>query len=169
MDNNNLKVKGSPIEIFQDFEEDIYDALRAGSEQIRKYNKLILVYPEKTIYPYPRRILHGFRKFCVEFDIPYEVISEVYEEIVLMRGDLFLTIEESDLVNLVNQIRGIEFVLGEDIGVISYNETPLKDLLGITVVSTDFKAMGETAARMVRNRENGKVKNPFSLINRNSM
>jgi DNA-binding LacI/PurR family transcriptional regulator len=66
-------------------------------------------------------------------------------------------------------MKEMEVVLGEEMGVISYNETPLKDLLGITVVSTDFKAMGETAARMVRNKENGKVKNPFSLINRNSM
>jgi hypothetical protein len=88
MDNNNLTIKGNPIEIFQDFENDIYNALSSGLEQIRKYQKLILVYPEKTVYPYPRRILLGFRKFCVEFDIPYEVISEVYEEIVL-RGDLF--------------------------------------------------------------------------------
>jgi hypothetical protein len=45
----------------------------------------------------------------------------------------------------------------------------LKDLLGITVVSTDFKVMGETAAMHGTNKENGKVKNPFSLINRNSM
>lgn len=169
LDNNNLQIKGNPIEIYQDFENDIYHALISGLERIRKYEKLILVYPEKTVYPYPRRILHGFRKFCVEFEIPYEVISEVYEEIVLMRGDLFITIEESDLVNLVNQIREMEFILGKEIGVISYNETPLKDLLGITVISTDFKAMGETAAKMILEKTNGKVKNPFSLIHRNSM
>ena len=34
--------------------------------KIKKYKKIILVYPEKAVYPYPRRILHGFRKFCVE-------------------------------------------------------------------------------------------------------
>ncbi len=169
LDNNNLRVNGEPIEIYQDFEYDIYNALISGFERIKKYKKLILVYPENTVYPYPRRILHGFRKFCVAFDIPHEVISEIYDEIVLIRGDLFITIEEADLVNLVNQIREMEFQLGEEIGVISYNETPLKDLLGITVVSTDFRAMGESAAAMLRERKRGKVKNPFSLIHRQSM
>ena len=49
-------------------------------------------------------------------------------------------------MNLINQIRINEYTLGKEIGVISYNETPLKDLLGITVISTDFNQMGATAA-----------------------
>ncbi|WP_289042437.1 substrate-binding domain-containing protein, partial [uncultured Zobellia sp.] len=84
-------------------------------------------------------------------------------------GDLFITISESDLVSLVNQIRNQEFDLGTDIGVISYNDTPLKQLLGITCISTDFKAMGETAARMIMDKKKGKVKNPFRFIDRNSI
>jgi DNA-binding LacI/PurR family transcriptional regulator len=88
---------------------------------------------------------------------------------ILKKGDLFITIEESDLVNLVKQIRDNELVLGKEIGVISYNDTPLKELLGITVISTDFKVMGETVARMILNGEKGKVKVPFNFIDRNSI
>jgi DNA-binding LacI/PurR family transcriptional regulator len=88
---------------------------------------------------------------------------------VIKKGDLFITIEESDLVNLVKQIRDDEFVLGKEIGVISYNDTPLKELLGITVISTDFKVMGETAAKMILNGDKGKVKVPFNFIDRNSI
>ena len=73
-----------------------------------------------------------------------------------------------DLVNLVRQIRESTFTLGKDIGIISYNETPLKDLLGITVISTDFSAMGETAAYMIRKNQLEKVKNVFKYIERNS-
>ncbi|RAJ15951.1 GntR family transcriptional regulator [Arenibacter echinorum] len=169
MDNNNLDIKGDFIEIYQDFENDIYNALKEGLTKISRYGKMILVYPENAVYPYPRRILHGFRKFCVEHKIDFEVIDEIYDDIILKKGDLFITIEETDLVNLVNQIRDKEFILGVEIGVISYNDTPLKDLLGITVISTDFKAMGETASRMILNKENGKIKNPFNFIDRNSI
>ena len=88
---------------------------------------------------------------------------------ILKKGDLFITIEESDLVNLVKQIRDDEYVLGQDIGVISYNDTPLKDLLGITVMSTDFNKMGEIAARMILNKEKGEIKVPFNFIDRNSI
>lgn len=157
------------VQIFQDFENDIYQALKEGITKIIKYKKLILVYPEKAVYPYPRRILHGFRKFCVEHALDFEIINEVYDDMILKRGDLFITIEESDLVNLVKQIREDEFVLGNDLGIISYNDTPLKELLGITVIPTDFKMMGETAAKMILNNEKGKVKVDFNFIDRNSL
>ncbi len=169
MDNNNLEINGDFIEIYQDFENDIYNALKEGLTKISRYGKMILVYPENAVYPYPRRILHGFRKFCVEHKIDFEIIDEIYDDIILKKGDLFITIEETDLVNLVNQIRDKEFILGVEIGVISYNDTPLKELLGITVISTDFKAMGETASRMILNKKKGKIKNPFNFIDRNSI
>ncbi|GBF20164.1 mannosyl-D-glycerate transport/metabolism system repressor MngR [Arenibacter sp. NBRC 103722] len=169
MDNNNLEINGDFIEIYQDFENDIYNALKEGLTKISRYGKMILVYPENAVYPYPRRILHGFRKFCAEHKIDFEIIDEIYDDIILKKGDLFITIEETDLVNLVNQIRDKEFILGVEIGVISYNDTPLKELLGITVISTDFKAMGETASRMILNKEKGKIKNPFNFIDRNSI
>ncbi len=169
MDNNNLEIPGDTIEIYQDFENDIYNALKEGLAKISRYGKMILVYPENAVYPYPKRILQGFRKFCVEHKIDFEVLNEIFDDIVLKKGDLFITIEETDLVSLVNQIRDKEFILGLEIGVISYNDTPLKELLGITVISTDFKAMGETASRMILNKEKGKIKNPFNFIDRNSI
>lgn len=169
MDNPIAEVDEAFIEIYQDFESDIYNALNQGLEKITKYKKLIMVYPEKSIYPYPKRILHGFRKFCVEHNLDFEVLDEIYDDIILKKGDLFITISESDLVNLVKQIRDQEFIKGTDIGVISYNDTPLKELLGITCISTDFKVMGETVARMIKEKKKGKIKNPFSFIDRNSL
>ncbi|NJB87571.1 DNA-binding transcriptional regulator YhcF (GntR family) [Lewinella marina] len=169
MDNNHFQLAGDYAEVYQDFENDIYQALKSGLEKIRRYKRLILVYPEASVYPYPRRILHGFRKFCVESQLPFEIIQEIYEDTILRRGDLFITIEESDLVNLVKQIRDKELRLGDDIGIISYNETPLKDLLGITVISTDFATMGRTAADLILNKKIKRIKNPFRLIERESV
>ena len=169
MDNIKLGMDGEIVEVYQDFENDIYNALTEGLTKIATYKKLVLIYPEDAVYPYPRRILTGFRKFCVENSLNFEILNHVYPDMILKKGDLFITIEESDLVNLVKQIRDEEFVLGKDIGVISYNDTPLKELLGITVISTDFKVMGETAARMILNGEKGKIKVPFNFIDRNSI
>jgi len=156
-------------EIYQDFENDIYFALTEGLSQIKKYEKTILIYPEKAVYPYPRRILHGFRKFCVKHKLDFEILDRVYDDMILKKGDLFVTIEEADLVNLVKQVREDEYELGTDIGIISYNDTPLKELLGITVISTDFKVMGETAANIILNKKKEKLKVPFNFINRESL
>jgi DNA-binding transcriptional regulator YhcF (GntR family) len=169
LDNLNNKIDGKIVKVYQDYENDIYESLIKGYKKIVKYKKLMLVYPAKSVYPYPKRIVHGFRKFCIEKLLDFEVIDEIYDDMVLKNGDLFITIVEDDLVNLINQIRDKEFTIGKDIGVLSYNDTPLKDLLGISVLSTDFNTMGKTAAQMILNKEKGSVKNPFNFIDRESM
>jgi DNA-binding transcriptional regulator YhcF (GntR family) len=168
LDNYLPELKRDVASVYQDFKMDIYEALKEGLEILRRYDKLILVYPRKTVYPYPMEILQGFQKFCSDFKFGFEVLDEIYQDMELRAKDAYIIIEETDLVNLVKQIRDKGFVLGKDIGIISYNDTPLKDLLGITVISTDFQVMGETAAYMILKKKKELVKNVFSFINRNS-
>jgi DNA-binding GntR family transcriptional regulator len=168
LDNNKVPSDECMFQIHQDFENDIYDALTEGLDKIKSYNKLVLVYPEKALYPYPRRILHGFRKFCVQHHLDFEVYDEIYDEMILKKGDLFIVIEEDDLVSLLKRIRVKKLEIGKEIGVISYNDTPLKELLGITVISTNFVKMGQTAAEMILGKKQGSIKNDFNLIDRHS-
>ncbi|MFD0990126.1 GntR family transcriptional regulator [Mariniflexile jejuense] len=169
LDNNKLDIKGNYGAVYQDFQDDIYDALKKGLEKLKNYDKLVLVYPSKSVYPYPLRIIHGFRKFCSKYNFDFEILDQVYDDMDLESKDAYVIIEENDLVNLVRQVRKKNLTLGKDIGIISYNDTPLKDLLGINVVSTHFKAMGETAAHMVLTNKKEKVKNVFEYIERNSI
>ena len=169
MDNYLPEMDDSVASIYQDFKNDIYEALEEGHTRLRNYDKLILVYPRQVLYPYPLEILEGFQEFCKDFNFDYEVLETIYPDMDLQAKDAFITIEEMDLVSLVKQIRDQGFSLGKDIGVISYNDTPLKDLLDITVVSTDFKAMGETAAYMIQKNKKEVVKNVFRFINRGSV
>tara|TARA_R110002050_G_scaffold261556_1_gene401690 strand:- start:214162 stop:215208 length:1047 start_codon:yes stop_codon:yes gene_type:complete len=169
IDNDKLEIKGDYGAVYQDFQEDIYEALSKGVNKIKKYDKLVLVYPFKSVYPYPKRIVHGFRRFCSKYSFDFEILNEVYDDMDLDSKDLYVIIEENDLVNLVRQVRKKDLTLGRDIGIISYNDTPLKDLLGINVISTHFKAMGETAAHLVLKNKKEKIKNIFEYIERNSV
>ena len=58
-----------------------------------------------------------------------------------------------------------------DVGVISYNETPLKKIIlnGITTISTDFKFMGRYAAELILNKKHDHVAVPFHLTLRKSL
>jgi len=168
LDNGIPELKRDVASVYQDFKQDIFDALSEGQEILKRYEKLILVYPRKTVYPYPVEILQGFQKFCGDSDFDFEVLDEIYPDMDLRTNDAYIIIEENDLVSLVKQTRDKGFVLGKDIGIISYNDTPLKDLLGITVISTDFQVMGETAAYMILKKKKECVKNVFRFINRNS-
>lgn len=155
--------------IYQDFTIDIYSALIKGHEKLKKYKKIILVYPNKAVYPYPKGIVTGFKRFCIQHDIDFEILDKIYDSMELQLKDLYITIEETDLVNLVKQIRDKDLKLGKDIGIISYNDTPLKELLGITVVSTDFQKMGQVAANMILSQKKVNLKNDFNFIDRKSV
>jgi DNA-binding transcriptional regulator YhcF (GntR family) len=169
VDNYLPELKKDVASIYQDFKMDIYEALSEGRDILSRYDKLILVYPQKTVYPYPLEILQGFQKFCTDSGFSFEVLEEIYNDMELQARDAYIIIEEFDLVNLVKQARDKNFKPGKDIGIISYNDTPLKDLLGITVISTDFKLMGETAAYMILKKKKEVVKNVFRFINRHSI
>ena len=115
-------------------------------------------------------IVKGFQKFCQETSFEYSVMDGVEEEPIAEKT-AFIVLEESDLVDLIKYSRLQHLVLGQDMGIISYNETPLKEILadGITVISTNHEKMGETAAYMMLHNQKGKVLNPFTLIRRNSL
>ncbi|SHM12992.1 GntR family transcriptional regulator [Flavobacterium saccharophilum] len=169
LDNSKPIIKGKYSTIYQDFKDDIYNALGEALEKLKKYDKIILVYPTKSVNPYPRRILNGFLQFCHEHDLDFEVMEEIYEGMEFTGKDVYIAIQERDLVKLLRQVRSNKLVLGKDLGIISYNETPLKELLDITVISTDFVAMGVTAANMVLGNKKENIKNPFNYIERNSL
>lgn len=85
--------------------------------------------------------------------------------------EVYVVIEETDLVTLIKscQTRGLK--IGKDAGIISYNETPLKEILldGITVISTDHHKTGEAAAMMILEDRKEKIKSPFVLMQRKSI
>ncbi len=168
LDNDVPELANHCATVYQDFKMDIFGALTEALPLIRKYEKIAIVYHPFAVYPYPKEILTGFRKFCDENFLDFEVIDE-FDEPEVRKNTAYILVEESDLVNLIKRARDLDMKPGEDIGVISYNDTPLKELLGITVISTDFKLMGETAAYMIKKNKQEKVKNAFRLIRRSSI
>lgn len=169
LDKNPGNMPAGYAAVFQDFKSDIITALETGISLIRKYKKITLVFPKAI--PYPVEIEIGFRVFCQQHDLHYTVINEIAPDRHISAGEAFIVIEETDLVNLIKISRVNQLTIGEQIGIISYNETPLKEILldGITVISTDHEKMGETAAKLILSNSKEKIKNPFALIRRKSL
>jgi DNA-binding transcriptional regulator YhcF (GntR family) len=155
--------------VFQDFQKDIGEALESGMDTLSKYNKLTLVFPKIPSYPY--EIVLGFRNFCLQKNFRYSIINEINPNDAIAEKEAFIVIEETDLVNLIKNCRSSKLKVGKDVGIISYNDTPLKEILldGISVISTDHTKMGETAARLILENRKEKIKNPFTLIQRKSL
>jgi DNA-binding transcriptional regulator YhcF (GntR family) len=152
--------------VYQNFEKDIFSILIDSEQLVRKYKRLILLFPEGLR---TRDIISGFQKFSKRKIIPTEVRSTVKGE-EIQKGDAFIVIDDNNLVDIIQCARKGDWQLGKDIGVISYNETPLKSVMGngITTITTDFTAMGKAMAEMVVSGKREVVENPFVIIDRKS-
>jgi DNA-binding transcriptional regulator YhcF (GntR family) len=154
------------LRVFQDFDKDIFNALVNTQDLLAKYSRLVLVLPSDANHP--EELPWGFRSFCLSRDKDFAVVENAQNE-VLVAGTAYVVIRETDLVELVKKIRQTSFLLGREIGIISFNETPLKELLNMTVITTDFVAMGRTAAQLLLQKQRVKVNNPFYTIRRGSL
>ncbi|WP_299064237.1 GntR family transcriptional regulator [uncultured Polaribacter sp.] len=169
LDNSDHKIEGDFNEVYQDYKNDVIDALNKGNKSIAKYNTITIVYPKTSFYPYPKSILEGFKQYCAQNSFKFKIIEEVTLQTSIAPKNLFITLVDNDLVKIVNKIKSSKYKLGKDIGVISYNDSPLKQLLGITVISTNFSSMGKEAARMIFEKKKEKVQIPVNFINRESL
>ena len=161
-------IGGEYAAVYENFEQDIYCALEQAREQLSKYHTIKIIFPGYTYYPV--EILKGCSRFCQEYAFAYKVVRNIAEE-PLKEGEVYISVMEEDLVILIERIISLEWQVGKNVGVISYNETPLKKIIlnGITTVSTDFQQMGEMAARLILDNAKLQQEVPFHLKLRNSL
>ncbi|HBL77442.1 MAG: hypothetical protein A2W90_21260 [Bacteroidetes bacterium GWF2_42_66] len=152
----------------QDFNKVVYECLQNGLDQIRKYDEFILIFPPNT--PHPAETIDAFREFCSTNSISYSVHKKV-ADIDVKKGQAYFVIKDNDLVAIVKDCKQKGFKLGTDIGILSYNDTPMKEIVGsgITVISTDFIEMGKKAAAFVSKKEKISEQLPSRLIVRGSL
>jgi DNA-binding LacI/PurR family transcriptional regulator len=133
-----------------------------------KYTELVLVFPKDV--KYPPEIVRGFRNFCAHFHKNGRTIESASSETEL-KGRAYAVLEDSDLAELVKKAKQQGLILGKDVGVMAFNDTPLKEVLadGITVISTDHEQMGRSAAELILEGNTAQIKNPFGLIRRGSL
>lgn len=153
--------------ISQNFVNDIYNALLEGLFRLKRYQKLILIFPG---FREPIGMKIGFEKFCIDNHFDYEIISE-FNKLKINSGEVFIIPNDRDLVQVIEQSEIDNLKIGEDFGIISYNETPLKKVVanGITTISTNFEMMGEILAQMILENKKDQLENKCQLILRKSL
>lgn len=153
--------------VYQDFEKDVYDSLIEGYDLLRKYNELIMIFPGGKE---PEGRMIGFQRFCKEKGFKSEIIRNLTNK-EMKAGEVYFVPSDRNLVRLVKMAAEKNLQLGKDVGIVSFNDTVLKEVVagGITTISTDFQLMGQTLARMIQERSTEKIRNHSALIQRNSL
>ena len=155
--------------IVQDFKTAVKSCLDEGAEKLKKYRELILLYSEDDT-PHPAEIIEAVKQFCKENGMIYSKMKNA-EQTPVKPGSMYFVIRDADLVQIIKTCRQNNYKLGKDIGVLSYNDTPMKQIVGngISVISTDFTEMGRLAAEFIKNKQRIRKTLPTFLTLRDSL
>lgn len=170
IDYNQQGLNGNYSCIYQDYGYDIYCSLLQLQDKLKKYEKLILIARPEAIHA--QQVIDGFLNYCSKSDLPCSIESTI-DEAKFHKGNAYITFSryDTDDVALIKLAKKNGYTLGKEIGLISYNDTAVKEILegGITVISTDFEAMGKAAASVVLDKTPIYKRNPTKVIVRNSL
>ncbi len=153
--------------IYQHFENVIYTNLIEVENLVFKYKHLILV---DSANKQPIGLINGFTKFCKEKKLSHTVVTSLKDK-TPEKGDLYIIPDDKNLLRIIKKSKQNKLKLAKDFGIISYNDTLLKELVegGITTISTNFNTMGKRLAEMILKKEEKQIENPNQLILRNSI
>lgn len=161
-------INGEYAAVYENFEKDIYGALEQALPQLSRYHTVKIIVPFNTYHP--QEILKGFTRFCQQYAFTCKTVHNIANE-PIKEGEVYINLMEDDLVLLIEKILATKMKPGKHVGVISYNETPLKKIIlnGITTISTDFQLMGEKTAELILERSQRHIEIPFYLTLRASL
>ena len=161
-------IKGDCAAVYENFEKDIYDSLDQLREHLSKYHTIKMIFPGYTYHP--EEIIKGFKRFCHQYAFTSKIVHDISNE-PIKEGEAYINLMEDDLVTLIEKILATKMKLGKHVGVISYNETPLKKIIlnGITTISTDFEFMGKKAAELILENSKEHFEVPFKVTVRSSL
>ncbi len=154
--------------VYQNFGEPVYTCLEKNLEKISKYKEFTFFYPPFTYHP--KVSIEYFQKFCNDYKIKHNVIFDE-EKFKIKKGGLYFLVSDRTLASFLDQCAEKGFEPGQEAGVISYNETPMKKYVknGISVISTNFELMGQKAAEFVTSGNQVQFEVPTTLKLRSSL
>ncbi|MEN8123372.1 MAG: GntR family transcriptional regulator [Bacteroidota bacterium] len=154
--------------VFQNFGDAVYRCLTKNITSIKKYKEFIYYYPPFTYHP--KESIDYFKRFCAENNVKHKIILET-DKFKIKKDGLYFLVSDRTLASFLDQCSKNGFKPGREVGVISYNETPMKKYVknGITVISTDFELMGKKAAEFVASGKPIQFEVPTTLKIRSSV
>ncbi len=121
------------VATYPGFETEMATLLEKHYQSFKKYKGLILVFPRGGLFP--GVITRVFRAFCEIHQLPYKQTEELHPGDV-NQGQTFMIMEDNTLAAFVEITAEKGLIIGEETGVLSYGDSPLRRIVanGITVI-----------------------------------
>lgn len=155
--------------VIQEFQQSTKRLMIELLPRIQAFQKVVLFYQSDR--DYPEGVLEAFNQLVGEHSLKAEVQNQ-YEAGSVQMGSLYIFISDADMWNILLDCRNESLDIGKDIGLLSFNDHIMKDLIfdGITTISTSFTDMARETAKRIADMGNPKsVTIPTRLVTRNSL
>lgn len=115
-----------------------------------KYEGFNLVLSDEVYFD--SNLITALRNFCNNIQLDFQVLDGL-EEDEFEKNQIYFTLTEADLVQTIRFAEKNQWEIGEELGIISLNDSPIKEILanGITVFSLECAKMGEIVANSIKN------------------
>lgn len=155
--------------VCQDFDTAFYKALETIKTRLKKYRKLFFVF--NKYHKHPQSSKEYFSKFCIDNNLPFEIIDEITDKTIISKNAFYLVIKQEDLVTIIRKGRLEQLKAGRDYGLLAYNENPFYEVIenGIASIGVNWEKMGNLAADFVMNEDPVQEFLPTEIILRDSL
>ncbi|HOJ66877.1 MAG TPA: GntR family transcriptional regulator, partial [Paludibacteraceae bacterium] len=136
----------------QNFDQALYDCLSEHKPIISKYKKIVMIFPTENNHP--KSSIKFVKEFCSDSNIAFELIEDIYLLNNIEENVLYFIMSHTDLVSIILASKNKNLKIGQDIGILVYNDEPLLEVIqeGIAAISIDFGLLGEKAAQFIKDK-----------------
>nr|WP_199077807.1 GntR family transcriptional regulator [Pedobacter sp. ASV19] len=152
--------------ITQEFGNSSYEVFSKLAPRIRQFDEFIFYHSPISLDP--KEIVGSFKKFLKDFNIKGRIERE-YIAGTVEKGKVYFTLDNFALWQIMRDCIGKKLVPGKDLGVLSSNDEPAKEIIGITTFSADFSKMGILAGRAVLKQQDIQLTVPMILFERTTL
>lgn len=152
--------------VTQEFEKASYKAFSELAPRIREYDEMIFFHSPQSLDP--KEIVSAFKRFLKDFRIKGSLKKEFIPGSV-EKGKVYFTLDNFAMWEIMKECQAKKLKPGKDVGILSHNDEPAKEIVGITTYSTDFALMGKIAGRAVMQREKIQTTVPTRLARRKTL
>jgi len=156
-------LEGEFNHITQEFERATYQAFQELAAVIGRFDEIIFYHSPDSLDP--KEIVGAFKKFLKNFKIKGRILPE-YKAGDVEKGKVYFTLDNFALWQIMKDCKEKGLKPGKDVGILSCNDEPAKEIIGITTLSTNFSLMGKRAGQAVMNREKVTETIPTQLMRR---
>lgn len=140
--------KGNYSYVCQDFDQSFYDALFSLKAKLKRYKKLIMLFPPKLKHPQSAK--EYFSLFGEKEGFATEIVENV-DLLEVQKETAYIAIKQQDVVRVIKQGRAKALKCGTDYGLLGYNDIPSYEVIdeGITTLTINWEQMGNEVAKFV--------------------